>query len=387
MTSGGKLDRDWHGFAGYVGEDLGDDVVGGDAFGFGFEIWDEPVTQRGGGGELDVVEADVKAALGESADFAGEQKSLRATRAATETKVLVADRDGGLGFWVRGEDEANGVVLDVRGNGDLANNIHELQEFVFTHHAIDFGATVFGGAREDLAEFGAGGIAHEQLEKETVELRFGQRVSAFLIDWVLRRHDEERFFEAADFAAGSDTVLLHRLEQGRLGFGRGAIDFVGEKQVRKDRPFLKLKFAATGRRFHDQIRAEDVGGHEIGRELDAIEGEIKDLGKGANQQRFSKARHPFEENVTAGKQCSEGAFDDGILADDDLADFGAEFGVGFAEGGDLLFGVHFEQRAWKRALPDYLPFLGLVSSLLGVTGALALSCSWMAAVRSFSPLW
>ena len=73
-------------------EDLIDDVLGGDAFGFGFEIQNQPVPQRGGGNGLDVVEADVETALSQGADFASQNEGLAAARAAAEPEILTRDR-------------------------------------------------------------------------------------------------------------------------------------------------------------------------------------------------------------------------------------------------------------------------------------------------------
>ena len=60
----------------------------------------------------------------------------------------------------------------------------------------------------------AAGVLHEQLEEEAVELRFGQRIGAFLLERILRGHHEERLFELADLAAGGHLLFLHRFEQG-----------------------------------------------------------------------------------------------------------------------------------------------------------------------------
>ena len=100
-----------------------------------------------------------------------------------------------------------------------------------------------------------------------------------------------------------------------------------------------LVHAAT-RGFHDEIRAENVRGHEVGRELDAAEAEIEDFAERADEQRLAEAGHAFEQHMPAAKQRDEGALDDGFVADDDFADFGLERGVGVAEGLDLGFGAH-----------------------------------------------
>jgi hypothetical protein len=80
-----------------VAQNLLDDVVGGDAFGFGFEIRDEAMAQRGQRGGLDVLEADVEPGLCQRADFAGENERLCAKRAAAKADVLVRNRRGSGG--------------------------------------------------------------------------------------------------------------------------------------------------------------------------------------------------------------------------------------------------------------------------------------------------
>ncbi len=190
-----------------------------------------------------------------------------------------------------------------------------------------FGARAFGGARQHFGQFIGGRIADDELEKETVQLRFGQRISAFLVNGILRGQDEERFDQLADFAAGGDAFFLHRFEHGGLGLGRGAVDFVGENRVRENRAALELEFAPAGGGFHDDVGAEDVGGHQVGRELDAVEGKVQHFAQRAHQQRLAEAGHAFEQHVAAGEHGDERAFDDGVVADDDLADFSAQRGV------------------------------------------------------------
>src|SRR6266566_9078423 len=66
----------------HVLEDLPNDVIGGDRFGFRFKVQNEPVAQRGGRNGLNIIETDVKSALYERADFAGQNQRLPAARAA-----------------------------------------------------------------------------------------------------------------------------------------------------------------------------------------------------------------------------------------------------------------------------------------------------------------
>ena len=79
-------------------------------------------------------------------------------------------------------------------------------------------------------------VADVDVEHEPVELRFGQRIGAFLLDRVLRRQHEERLRQPVLLAAGGHLVLLHRFEQRGLRLGRRAVDLVGEDHVGEDRP-------------------------------------------------------------------------------------------------------------------------------------------------------
>ncbi len=95
-----------------------------------------------------------------------------------------------------------------------------------------------------------------------------------------------------------------------------------------------------GPRWNSDVRAEDVGGHEVGRELDAVEGHVERLAERADEERLAEAGHAFEQHVPAAKQRDQGVLNDGRVADDDFADFVLERGVGVAEGLDLGFGAH-----------------------------------------------
>ena len=124
-------------------------------------------------------------------------------------------------------------------------------------------------------------VIDPDVKHESVELRLGQRIGAFLFDRVLCREHEERLFERVGSVAGGDHFFLHRLEQRGLRFRRGPVDFVGEEQVAKDRAFDEAEnlFTCGLIRFED-VGADDVAGHEVGRKLHALELEVEHLGDG-----------------------------------------------------------------------------------------------------------
>jgi hypothetical protein len=111
-------------------------------------------------------------------------------------------------------------------------------------------------------------VVDEDLHEEAVDLRLGELVGALGLDRVLRGEHEERLRDAERLAADRHLVLLHDLEQRGLDLGRRAVDLVGEQEVAEDRAELDVE--APGVRTVD-ARADEVGGHEVGRELDAAE--------------------------------------------------------------------------------------------------------------------
>ena len=74
----------------------------------------------------------------------------------------------------------------------------------------------------------------------------------------------------------------------------------------------------------DDVRADDVGRHEVGRELDARERRVDRLGERAHEHRLAEAGHAFEQRVAAAEQAHEHALDDLFLADDHRADLFAQ---------------------------------------------------------------
>jgi len=63
--------------------------------------------------------------------------------------------------------------------------------------------------------------------------------------------------------------LLHGFEQGRLRLGGGAIDLVSQHEVSEDRPRLEPQQLGAAIVALDDHTPHDIGGHQIGRELDA----------------------------------------------------------------------------------------------------------------------
>ena len=67
-------------------------------------------------------------------------------------------------------------------------------------------------------------------------------------------------------------------------------------------------------------RADEVGRHEVGRELQALERAAEHVGDGLDGQRLGQARDALEQHVAAGQQRHEHALEHRLLADDDALD-------------------------------------------------------------------
>ena len=117
--------------------------------------------------------------------------------------------------------------------------------------------------------------------------------------------------------ADRDLVLLHHLEQRRLHLRRCAVDLVREEEVREHRAEVRVEGA--GVRPVDP-RADEVGRHEVGRELDAVEGSAENAGGGLDGQRLGETGNALDQQVAAGEQAGQDALEHLVLAGDHAPD-------------------------------------------------------------------
>jgi hypothetical protein len=82
-------------------------------------------------------------------------------------------------------------------------------------------------------------------------------------------------------AGRRDLALLHGLQQRGLGLGRGAVDLVGEQEVgeHRARDEAKLPPSTGGGVLLEHLGAGDVGGHQVGCELDTREPQVQYLAR------------------------------------------------------------------------------------------------------------
>jgi hypothetical protein len=86
------------------------------------------------------------------------------------------------------------------------------------------------------------------------------------------------------------------------------------------------------------LRAGDVGRHQVGRELDALEAEVENLRQRPDQQRLGEPRHAGDQTVPSREQGDEHEVHRLFLTDDDLLQLFADAAPSFDDTGDDVLG-------------------------------------------------
>ena len=254
-----------------------DDGVGSGILAGGGESGHDAVSEYGFGDGADIVGGDVESPLEEGVSASAEDEVLSGAWSCAPGDEF-ADEGGRFGFAGSScADEVAGVDEDVFCAGDSSDDFLEGLDLTSGEHGREFGFFVAGGLFEDAEFFGGGGVADDDIEHEAVELCFWEWVGAFLFDGVLSGECEEGVGEIVGAGADGDVSFLHGFEECGLCFGWSAVDFVGEEDVCEEGSWDELEGAATGFRIIlEHIGSGDIGGHEVGSELDAAEGELED---------------------------------------------------------------------------------------------------------------
>ena len=221
-----------------------------------------------------------------------------------------------------GGGQSHGVPHHLLGDRHLLHHLVKASHVGPREQGLDLFARARGGPQHHRHLVVLGEVVDQHIEHEAVELRLGQWVGPLHLNRVLCRQHEERFVQLIPPACHRHLVLLHRLEQGRLRFGRGSVDLVGENHVAKDRPFDKLQPTLPVGQLLENLGPRDVGGHQVGGELDPLELEIEDLGERPHQQRLRQPRGTGHQAVTTGEQADQQLLDHVRLADNGLGQLG-----------------------------------------------------------------
>ena len=223
-------------------------------------------------------------------------------RASTENQVLTRSRSGSPGnqfFYkrrgfpfagTRRADKIASVHKNVFRAGNSSNNLLKRKNLSTSQHGRQHG---FIGARcllQNTQFFGGGWVLNDDVEHETIQLGFRQRVGAFLFDRILSRQSEKWVRKIVRVRTDSDVTLLHRLQKCGLGLGRRSIDFVRQQNVSKQWSLNELKdSSASFRVILQNIGPGYVGRHQVRSKLDSSKRKLQDAGNSAAEQRLRQA--------------------------------------------------------------------------------------------------
>ncbi len=115
----------------------------------------------------------------------------------------------------------------------------------------------------------------------------------------MRGDDKKRAGQGAGFTLNADLFFFHGFEQGALGFGAGAVDFVCQQHLGEQRAGVKDKFFLGAVKHR---HAREVAGHQVGGELHARKLQPKGACQGMRQRGFADARHVFNQQVPTSQQ-------------------------------------------------------------------------------------
>ena len=244
-------------------------------------------------------------------------KYCEARRSGTPGEVGVHRIRGTLAPGACFAGETDRVFQHVVRNGHAPNQLLEEQDFLARDDRIDFSYSIRCGGLDNAQLLLIRWVIHPGVEHESIELRFGKGVGAFLFNRVLGREHEKRSRQGVGLTGDGHGTLLHRLEQCRLCFGRRSVDLIGEDDVGKQRSLHEFEVPC----FVENFRPHDIGWHEVGCKLNAVEAQAQGLSDGVDKQRLCESWHPDEQHVATGKYRGGDFSNDVLLSDNDLADF------------------------------------------------------------------
>ena len=229
-----------------------------------------------------------------------ENQVLGSPRAGAPLDVIFCEL-GRVGvFRARGGRQLDGVINNMIGHRRGEHELLDPQNILRGDGRGERGQLAQRGALDDFDLLLLGGIIEMERKHEAVKLRFRERVRAFLLDGILRGDHHKWIGQVAGNARDGDLALLHRLEQRRLGLGGRAVDFVGEQQIGENGTAFVLKFKTTVP-FLEQLGPNDIGGHQVGRELDALEGKVENVRQRFDQQCFGQPGDADQQAMGRGK--------------------------------------------------------------------------------------
>ena len=227
---------------------------------------------------LNILDRNVVPPMDEGSGLRAKDEELRCAQACAVVHILLHEVRRIHAARAADARELHGIPHDFFGDRHLADKALELHNLGTADRLLELNRTQRCRLADHLDFVVFREISDNDVEHEAVELGLRQRIRTFELDRVLRRENVKWLFEDVSFAFDRDRSFLHGFEQRGLRLWRRSVDFVGENDVREDwslhkhaRPFPCCPI------FLDHLRAGDVGRHQVGRELDALEVEMQNL--------------------------------------------------------------------------------------------------------------
>ena len=145
-------------------------------------------------------------------------------------------------------------------------------------------------------------VLHKQFEQESVQLGLRQRIRAFELHRVLRRYHQEHRRELEPLTFDRDLVLFHCFQERGLGFGRRALHLIGDDNVGEDGASPETE---GGVLHAEDVGAEDVGRHQVRRELDALKLSFDQRRQRTCHQGLGGAGDALDQDVAAHQQSAQ----------------------------------------------------------------------------------
>src|SRR5262249_22523246 len=161
--------------------------------------------------------------------------------------------------------------------------------------------------------------------------------------WIQGRHYEIGRQQRIGRSASGDLQLRHRFQQGRLSLRSCPIYLIAEQNMTKDRPGLKAEIASSICTGEDDPSSGNIGRHQVDSELNPIETEIKDQAQCFDQGGFARARHSFNQNMTASEQGAQQLLNGTDVANNDLVNLSLDPSKDSCEISDCRL---FRRRRW-----------------------------------------
>ena len=252
------------------------------------------MSQHGHGDLLHVFDGHGKPPVHGGQGLAALDQELPGARAGAPVDQVLHELRRRNVLWPRRSNQAGHVLHYVLAHRHLAYQVLQVHDGLARKDLADLDLLAAGGLRQDPLFLRRGGVVDLDVEHEAVQLGLGQRVGAFLLDGVLRGDGEKRLRQGVGLLAHGHLTLLHGLEQGCLGLGRRAVDFVGQQDAGKDRSLDKAELPPALLVFLQHVRTGDIRWHQVGRKLDPLERDVQNPAPGCSPSRSwpDPARQP-----------------------------------------------------------------------------------------------